>query len=83
VAQRWRRALGDRAVVRTREQATAEGWFGALEARVADRFGDVLVAATGSTVLLVPSVWPREARMRGHHGSLTPAEMLVPCLVAG
>jgi hypothetical protein len=75
--------LGDRAVVRTREQATAEGWFGSLEARVADRFGDVLVAATGSTVLLVPSVWPREARMRGHHGSLTPAEMLVPCLVAG
>jgi hypothetical protein len=83
VARRWSRALGDRAVVRTREQATAEGWFGALEARVADRFGDVLVAATGSTVLLVPSVWPREARMRGHHGSLTAAEMLVPCLVAG
>jgi hypothetical protein len=83
VADRWRRALRERAVVRTREQAVASGWFGTLEERVAERIGDVVVACTGSTVLLVPGVWPREARMRGHHGSLTEAEMLVPCLVAG
>jgi hypothetical protein len=83
VAARWRRALGDRAVTVTRDEAAARGWLGTVEARVADRFGDVLVAATGSTVLLLPSQWPREARMRGHHGSLTEAEMLVPCLVAG
>lgn len=83
VAARWARVLGERAVVRTRQQAVAAGWFGTLEDRVAERIGDVLVACTGSTVLLVPSVWPREARMRGHHGSLTDDEMLVPCLVAG
>ncbi len=83
VVSRWRRALGDRAVVLTREQACDQGWFGTLERRVAERFGDVLVACTTSTVLLLPGTWPREARMRGHHGSLTEAEMLVPCLVAG
>jgi hypothetical protein len=83
VAARWARVLGERAVVRTRPQAVAAGWFGTLEDRVADRIGDVVVACTGSTVLLVPSVWPREARMRGHHGSLTDEEMLVPCLLAG
>ncbi len=83
VAERWSRALAGRAVVRTREQAIEAGWFGSVEQHVLERIGDVLVACTGRTVLLVPSVWPREARMRGHHGSLTSAEMLVPCLVAG
>ncbi len=82
VAATWARALGDRVLVRTREQAQAEGWFGPVEDRVRERIGDVLVAGLGSSVCLVPSVWPREHRMRGHHGSLTDAEMLVPCLLA-
>lgn len=82
VAGRWASALGSRALVRTRQQAVAAGWFGAVDDRVRDRIGDVVVAALGSHVLLVPSVWPREARMRGHHGSITDREMLVPCLVA-
>jgi hypothetical protein len=82
VASRWQSRLGDAVLVRTREQAEAAGWFGAVEPRVRERIGDVLVAARGSTVCLVPSVWPREARMKGHHGSLTETEMLVPCLVA-
>ena len=82
VASRWQDRLADTVVVRTREQAEADGWFGVVEPRVRDRIGDVLVAARGSTVCLVPSIWPREARMKGHHGSLTETEMLVPCLVA-
>ena len=82
VAGRWASALGPRALVRTQQQAVAAGWFGAVDDRVRDRLGDVVVAALGSHVMLVPSVWPREARMRGHHGSITEQEMLVPCLVA-
>lgn len=82
VAGRWQSRLGTRAVVRTRQQAQESGWFGPIEERVRERIGDVVVAATESYVLLVPSTWPREARMRGHHGSLTADEMLVPCLVA-
>lgn len=81
VAQRWQSRLGDAVVVRTREQAQAAGWFGPVDERVRERIGDVVVAATGTSVCLVPSVWPREARMKGHHGSLTADEMLVPCLV--
>lgn len=81
VAQRWQSRLGQRVVVRTREQAQAAGWFGPIDERVRERIGDVVVAAMGTTVCLVPSVWPREHRMKGHHGSLTPDEMLVPCLV--
>lgn len=83
VADRWARALGERVLVRTQEQAQREGWFGPVEDRVRERIGDVLVAGLGHTVCLVPSVWPREKRMRGHHGSLTDEEMLVPCLLAG
>ncbi len=82
VAERWRKRLGDRVLVRTRQQAVEAGWFGPVDERVVDRIGDVLVAAMDSYVCLVPSVWPRESRMRGHHGSLTETEMLVPCLVA-
>jgi hypothetical protein len=82
VAERWQARLGKRAIVCTREQAEAQGWFGPVDERVRERIGDVVVAALGSTVCLVPSLWPREARMKGHHGSLTEAEMLVPCLVS-
>lgn len=82
VAERFRDALGSRALVATREQAVAAGWFGPVDERVHDRIGEVVVAALDNHALLVPSVWPRESRMRGHHGSLTDREMLVPCLVA-
>jgi hypothetical protein len=82
VAARWAERLADRALVRTRDQARAEGWFGPVDERVVPRIGDVVAAALGRYVLLLPSVWPRESRMRGHHGSLTEDEMLVPCLAA-
>lgn len=82
VATRWQSRLGKRVVVRTREQAQAAGWFGPIDERVRERIGDVVVAAMGSTVCLVPSVWPKEHRMKGHHGSITADEMLVPCVVA-
>lgn len=82
VANRWQDALGDRVLVRTRDQARADGWFGVIDDRVIPRIGDVVVAAMGHAVCLVPSIWPREATMRGHHGSLTEDEMLVPCLIA-
>src|SRR5690606_28656487 len=40
----WREVLGDRAAVRSRQDAIAQGWFGAVEARVLDRIGDVVAA---------------------------------------
>ena len=66
----------------TRDEAIEAGWFGA---RVADtvrpRIGDVVAAARGSAAMVRRAVEPGESALIGHHGSLTPAEQLVPLLV--
>jgi hypothetical protein len=82
VAATWREVLGDRAWVRTRDEAVGEGWFGpeVLPSSLG-RLGDVLVACRGRSVVLAGSSAPHESRLIGQHGSLTPMEMLVPLLV--
>ncbi|MDR3660968.1 MAG: alkaline phosphatase family protein, partial [Mycobacterium sp.] len=83
VAATWKETLGDRAWIRTRDEAIAAGWFGA---RVSDaarsRIGDVVVAARGRAGLVRRTVEPLESALVGQHGSWTPAEQLVPLLVA-
>lgn len=80
----WERKLGDRAWIRTREEATAEGWFGpSVSARVSGRIGDLVVAATGTTGLVRTAAEPILSSMIGQHGSLTPEELLVPLLITG
>ncbi|MEP6815110.1 MAG: nucleotide pyrophosphatase/phosphodiesterase family protein [Marmoricola sp.] len=81
VAATWRDILGDRALVLTRDEAIARGWFGTVEDRVRPRLGDVVVACTGDTALMSSADFPYEMKLIGMHGSLTPAEMLVPILV--
>ncbi len=82
VAERWRDVLGDDAVVRTREQAVAGGWFGPVEERVRPVVGDVVVAMTGAaTVVDSRTQTPASIVLPGVHGSLTAREMLVPLLV--
>ena len=78
----WRERLGDRAEVLTRDDARARGWFGDARPEVLPRIGDVVVACRGDTAILDTSAFPYEARLIGMHGSLTPAEMLVPVLLA-
>lgn len=80
VASRWRETLGERAWVRTRDEAVAEGWFGDLAPRFAGRFGDVLVAMADGGAVMSRKL-PKELSLVGMHGSLTPAEMVVPLLV--
>jgi hypothetical protein len=81
VAARWQAELGERAVVQTREEAVARGWFGAVDELVMARLGDVMVAATGSHGVLAKRWFHVESKMIGFHGSLTPVEMVVPLLV--
>ncbi|HEY3339644.1 MAG TPA: nucleotide pyrophosphatase/phosphodiesterase family protein [Propionicimonas sp.] len=81
VASRWQDRLGAGAWVRTRTEAIAEGWFGDVSPRLADRFGDVLVAMADDGAVLSHTL-PRELDLVGMHGSLTPAELAVPLLVA-
>jgi hypothetical protein len=82
VAAAWREVLGERAEVLTRDEALGAGWFGRLESDVRPRIGDVLVACRGDHAVLSRSAFPVEAKLVGMHGSLTPAEMLIPLLVA-
>lgn len=79
VAARWADRLGSMAWVRTREQAQAEGWFGKLAPRVADRFGDVVVALRDDWAVFTREV-PGEFGLVGMHGSLTKAEMEIPLI---
>lgn len=76
----WREILGPRAWVRTRDQAIADGWFGPVDPRVRQRVGDVVVAARGVFGIVATKAEERESRLIGMHGSLTPAEQLVPLL---
>jgi hypothetical protein len=77
----WRAVLGDRAAVLSREEAVDVGWFGAVEARVLDRIGDVVASVGGDCAVEMRSVFPVEATLVGLHGALTADEMLVPLLV--
>lgn len=76
----WRDVLGDKALVVSREQAIDEGWFGAVSDRVRPRIGDVIAAALGEVCVVRTVKEPIESGFLGVHGSLTPAEMLVPFL---
>ena len=82
VVESWRTVLGDRAVVLSRDDAFARGWFGEVRPEVRPRIGDVVVACRGDAAVLDTSTFPYEARLIGMHGSLTSAEMHVPVLLA-
>jgi hypothetical protein len=80
VADRWRARFGELAWVRTRDEAIDEGWFAAMDDQLRERWGHVLVAPRGDWAVMT-SAFPREFTLIGMHGSLTPAEMVVPLLV--
>jgi hypothetical protein len=80
VADRWRARFGELAWVRTRDEAIDEGWFAAMDDQLRERWGHVLVALRGDWAVMT-SAFPREFTLIGMHGSLTPAEMVVPLLV--
>ena len=73
---------GDRAWVWSRSELLAAGILGAgATGSVPGRIGDVVVAARGSMAFADPDQ-PHEAHLLSAHGSLTPAEMLVPLVAA-
>lgn len=80
VVARWADRLGPRAWVRTRADAIEAGWFGPVAPSLERRFGDVLVAMTGTGAVLTRAL-PNELRLIGMHGSLTPDEMYVPLIM--
>jgi predicted AlkP superfamily pyrophosphatase or phosphodiesterase len=82
VRSAWRELIGDRAWIRTRDEAIAAGWFGpVVEPHIRDRIGDLIVAARTDFAIVQSRVTPRMSQLIGHHGSLTADEQLVPLLV--
>jgi len=80
VLERWRAAESARAWVVSREEAIAAGWFGGpVSGGVAERIGDVLVAARARVAYYDErEATARALAMVGQHGSLSPEEMRVP-----
>lgn len=77
----WRDMLGARAWILSRDEAVAAGWFGPKVAdHVRNRIGDLVVAGKNSSVIVRSEAEPRPTIFRGHHGSLTAEEQLVPVL---
>jgi hypothetical protein len=77
----WQARLGDRMWLLRREQAIAAGLFGPTVTQdVAPRIGDIVAIAYGAVGIVQRSVDAGQARLVGHHGSVTAAEQLVPFL---
>ncbi len=72
--------VGKSAEVLTRDEAVGRGWFGPVDAAVRPRLGDVVVACRDDFAVVSSATFPYEAQLVGLHGSLTPAEMLIPVL---
>jgi hypothetical protein len=76
--------LGERAWIMSREEAIKDGLFGPVGSPVSDamaaRIGDVVAACVGTWAVICSKDEPLESSLEGMHGSLTPAEQLVPML---
>jgi predicted AlkP superfamily pyrophosphatase or phosphodiesterase len=78
-AEEWH---GQQAWVRTADQIIDEGWFGpVVRPEVRDRLGDVAVCPVDDIAFADPDD-TGPFNLVGRHGSLTRAEMLVPCISA-
>ena len=82
IAVRWRDRLGERALVRTKGEAIADGLFGPVDARVEAMLGDVIVQAAGRVTLVDSRTQTDKAtRLPSVHGSQTMLEMDIPCFI--
>ncbi|MBE7188427.1 alkaline phosphatase family protein [Jatrophihabitans endophyticus] len=82
VAAAWSATLGERAVVRLRDDAIAEGWFGPVRPGHEARIGDVVVVCEGDTAILASAHEPPEVgELIGFHGGWSPAETGIPLIV--
>ena len=75
----WQAALGERAVVLTREDALSRNWFGPVEPENLPRIGDILaVMGPGFSVVDSTRDNANVLALKGLHGSITPEELGIP-----
>lgn len=82
-ASELQQALGKSAWVGTRDEAIAANWFGSVAEGVAERLGEVLVAARGQFAFMLPGDGPSALEMVGQHGGVSDEERGVPLIVGG
>ncbi|MCW3494577.1 alkaline phosphatase family protein [Microbacterium sp. SSM24] len=84
VLHNWRVAEASRSWVMSRSELIASGLMGPVDAEVAPRIGDVIVAARSNVVYYDDRLADKgPQKMVGQHGSLTPEERVVPLLRLG
>jgi hypothetical protein len=75
----WTSRVGERAWIRTREQAVAQGWFGPVSEPNLPRIGDLVVAMRENFAIVDSRrARPKLLALLGLHGSLTADESAVP-----
>lgn len=78
----WRAVLGEHALVMSRDEAVAGGWFGPVRPEHLGRIGDLVTVSLDDTVVLATAHEPAAvARLVGFHGAATPVETAVPLIV--
>ena len=76
----WRERLAGQAWVMSREEAIAADLFGPVGPRMAERVGDVVAVPHADLAIVATEAEPLESSLIGMHGSLVPADQLVPLL---
>ena len=83
VAAEVQSALGKLAWVGTRDEAIEAGWFGDVAHGIAERLGEVLIAARGQAAFMLTTDDPAVHEMVGQHGSVSDEERGVPLALGG
>ena len=79
VAATWAERVGERAWLRTRDEAVREGWFGPVTETNSPRIGDLVVAMRDNFAIVDSRrARPQLLALVGLHGSLTEDESAVP-----
>jgi hypothetical protein len=76
----WTQRLAGQAWVMPREEAVEAGLFGPVAPAMTERIGDVVVVPYADLAIVATEAEPAESSLVGMHGSLVPAEQLVPLL---
>lgn len=78
----WSERIGDSAWLMSRGEAIESGLFGPVSESLETRIGDVVAIPHGELAIVASQVEPGASSLIGMHGSVVPAEQLVPLLAS-
>ena len=82
IIERWRKIIGENALIRSKKQAILDGVFGKVNPRAESVLGDVLVQARNSFTIVDSRTQTEKAMsLPSVHGSMTHMETDIPCLI--